>query len=328
MQSRVTLFRVGNALKRTLVAMGLAGIAVAAPWSTPALAQSTTTDASVSEARLQSSLVLTGIVAGDPAGGELTLRARNGVAYRVRPHSGVNLKEIFGGDQVRVFGNTRGQIIQGASVQVLRRGASDSATDYTGSKTRGTVSSMASANTASANVVQVRRNMTLTGTVASTLTNGRFLLRTTHDTVQVRTPGGRSYDIAGGDRVRVYGYRTNEEFQATNLRILRRARRTGNTSNSRDLPVAEMNPVGGAYSVLQVPAAARRVGENIQLSGRVTVNPAGDVFYIRDINGYSHRVHALSGEPANLQTGTRVRTYGDWRNGMMYAGSVRILGPR
>ena len=75
------------------------------------------------------SVAATGIVAGAPSATEFQLRTRAGV-YRVKFHSKVNIKEIHGGDQVRVFGHPLGRVFYDANVRLLNARASDSPDDY------------------------------------------------------------------------------------------------------------------------------------------------------------------------------------------------------
>ena len=71
----------------------------------------------------------TGIVVGAPSASEFQLRTAAGF-YRVKFHSKVNMKEIRGGDQVRVFGRPLGRVIYDANVRLLESKASDIADDY------------------------------------------------------------------------------------------------------------------------------------------------------------------------------------------------------
>ena len=75
----------------------------------------------------------TGIVVGAPRTTdnaiEFDLRTAAGL-YRVRPHSKTQMKEIRGGDKVRVFGRPLGKVIYGANVRLLQAKASDIADDY------------------------------------------------------------------------------------------------------------------------------------------------------------------------------------------------------
>ena len=75
-------------------------------------------------------VAVTGIVAGAPQGREFNLRATGGQIWRINIHSGANLKNVRGGDRVRVFGKPLGTKLFYCNVRVLRRGASDSPDDY------------------------------------------------------------------------------------------------------------------------------------------------------------------------------------------------------
>lgn len=75
------------------------------------------------------SISATGIVAGAPGDQDFQLRTAAGV-YRVKFHAKVNMKEIHGGDQVRVFGHPLGKVIYDANVRLLRAKASNSPDDY------------------------------------------------------------------------------------------------------------------------------------------------------------------------------------------------------
>ena len=74
-------------------------------------------------------VMATGIVVGAPSAKDFQLRTPAGF-YRVQFHSKVNMKEIRGGDQVRVFGRPLGRVIYDANVRLLRAKASDIADDY------------------------------------------------------------------------------------------------------------------------------------------------------------------------------------------------------
>lgn len=75
------------------------------------------------------SVAATGIVAGAPGATDFQLRTRAGI-YRVKFHAKVNMKEIHGGDQVRIFGHPLGKVFYDANVRLLRAKASDSPDDY------------------------------------------------------------------------------------------------------------------------------------------------------------------------------------------------------
>ena len=71
----------------------------------------------------------TGIVVGAPSAQDFQLRTAAGF-YRIKFHSKVNMKEIRGGDLVRVFGRPLGRVIYDANVRLLEAKASDIADDY------------------------------------------------------------------------------------------------------------------------------------------------------------------------------------------------------
>ena len=71
----------------------------------------------------------TGIVVGAPGATEFNLRTATGI-LRVRFHGKVNIKEIRGGDQVRVFGRPLGRVLYDSNVKLLRTKASDNPDDY------------------------------------------------------------------------------------------------------------------------------------------------------------------------------------------------------
>ncbi len=406
---RVITYSKRGAKMGALLAAGVTGaLLAAASGGAAALAQ----DGTAPAMRMTNSIVLTGTVAGDPAGGAMVVRARNGITYQVRPHGGVNVTRIRGGDRVRVFGNLRGQVLEGAGVRVLRRRYSSSPSDYGGSDPwrrsngrnmngasntgsmgtvrrrgpyltlTGTVTSNPSGDrftmrarngvtypvralwgepmsvsagdrvrvygawhagmlhASNVRILRQGRNPhnynahTLTGSVTNDLEGDRFVLRAGGTTYRVLAAWGEPDTLSEGDRVRAYGNCMNGMLHASNVRVLREGRvsRTdtggrSDTSARADVPVADANMANAPRSVLDVPAAARGEsgGGNISLTGNVTVNPDGNEFYIRDISGYSHRVRALWGEPANLRVGARVRLYGNWMNGMLYAANVRVL---
>jgi len=65
--------------------------------------------------------------------------------------------------------------------------------------------------------------------------------------------------------------------------------------------------------------------ENMTLVGTVTQNPVAGYFVIRARNGWTYRVDTRFFKPVGLDVGDRVRAYGDWKNGVLHAGNVRIL---
>lgn len=71
----------------------------------------------------------TGIVVGAPGATDFQLRTATGL-LRVRFHGKVNIKEIRGGDQVRVFGRPLGRVLYDSNVRLLRTKASSNPDDY------------------------------------------------------------------------------------------------------------------------------------------------------------------------------------------------------
>lgn len=65
--------------------------------------------------------------------------------------------------------------------------------------------------------------------------------------------------------------------------------------------------------------------ENITLVGTVIKNPVAGFFVIRTGNNWSYRVDTRFFKPVGLNVGDRVRAFGDWKNGALHAGNVRIL---
>jgi len=74
-------------------------------------------------------ITLTGIVAGAPSNGGFRMHA-NGATYRVRVLSRASLRNVRGGDRVRVTGIPTRTNLQRAQVRVLQHSASDSPDDY------------------------------------------------------------------------------------------------------------------------------------------------------------------------------------------------------
>ncbi len=72
---------------------------------------------------------LTGIVAGTPSNGQFRMHA-NGTTYRVRVLSRASLRNVRGGDRVRVTGIPTRTNLQRAQVRVLQHSASNSPDDY------------------------------------------------------------------------------------------------------------------------------------------------------------------------------------------------------
>ena len=74
-------------------------------------------------------ITATGIVVGAPRATDFDFRTAAGL-YRVKFHAKVNMKNIRGGDQVRVYGKPLGRVIYNANVRLLKAKASDIADDY------------------------------------------------------------------------------------------------------------------------------------------------------------------------------------------------------
>ena len=75
------------------------------------------------------SIRVIGIVAGAPQGQQLTMRA-NGQTYRVTALPYVSLKNVHGGDRVRVWGIPTRANLQRANVRVIAKSASNNPDDY------------------------------------------------------------------------------------------------------------------------------------------------------------------------------------------------------
>jgi len=75
------------------------------------------------------SIRVIGIVAGAPQGQQFTMRA-NGQTYRVTALPYVSLKNVRGGDRVRVWGIPTRANLQRANVRVIASAASDNPDDY------------------------------------------------------------------------------------------------------------------------------------------------------------------------------------------------------
>ena len=71
----------------------------------------------------------TGIVVRAPRATDFDLRT-SARTYRVRFHSKTQMKDVRGGDRVRVYGRPLGLVIYDANVRLLEKKASDNAEDY------------------------------------------------------------------------------------------------------------------------------------------------------------------------------------------------------
>jgi len=72
---------------------------------------------------------VTGLVAGSPSNGRFTMHA-NGATYRVTVLSRASLRNVRGGDRVRVTGIPTRTNLQRARVRVLQHSASSNPDDY------------------------------------------------------------------------------------------------------------------------------------------------------------------------------------------------------
>lgn len=140
-----------------------------------------------------------------------------------------------------------------------------------------------------------RARRILTGTVTSNPSGDHFTMRAGNGyTYAVRALTNEPSRLTAGDRVRVYGAWKDGMMHAGNVRVLRHGRNPDNYN---------------AHT----------------LSGVVTGNPDGDRFVLRADNGSTYRILAVWGEPEQLVVGKRVRTYGDWKDGLLLASNVRVL---
>ena len=113
MSSRFSFSLAGAALVTGTLVLGTFAVAQAKPKSNPG----------------SRPVAATGIVVGAPGATDFQLRTATGL-LRVRFHGKVNIKEIRGGDQVRVFGRPLGRVLYDSNVRLLRAKASNNPDDY------------------------------------------------------------------------------------------------------------------------------------------------------------------------------------------------------
>lgn len=83
-------------------------------------------------------VLITGLVAGSPTGSQFRMRAGN-QTYRVTVLPKVSLRNVRGGDRVRVWGIPTRLNLQRANVRVVQSSASDNPDDYAPAGTTGAV---------------------------------------------------------------------------------------------------------------------------------------------------------------------------------------------
>ncbi|MBW3636151.1 MAG: hypothetical protein KY445_06745, partial [Armatimonadetes bacterium] len=143
-----------------------------------------------------------------------------------------------------------------------------------------------------------KENMTLIGTVTQNPVAGYFVIRAGNGwTYRVDTRFFKPVGLNVGDRVRAYGDWKNGVLHAGNVRILRHG---------------------------DPDAVVSQIRTNRSMMGTVVANHAGDEFVVRARNGWTYPVRAIYGEPATLSVGDRVRVYGAWTDGMLYANNIRF----
>ena len=109
-------------------------------------------------------VLLTGLVAGTPTGKQFIMRA-NGQTYRVMVLPKVSLRNVRGGDRVRVWGIPTRLTLQRANVRVVESSASDNPDDYAPAGTTG-------AATPGAGVRPGTSNTTTGNGTTGTMSNG------------------------------------------------------------------------------------------------------------------------------------------------------------
>lgn len=143
-----------------------------------------------------------------------------------------------------------------------------------------------------------KENMTLVGTVTQNPVAGTFVIRAGNGwTYRVDTRFFKPVGLNVGDRVRAYGDWKNGALHAGNVRILRQ---------------------GSPDDVVS------RIRANRSMMGTVVANSVGNEFVVRARNGWTYPVRAIYGEPKTLSIGDRVRVFGAWTDGMLYANNIRF----
>ncbi len=257
-------------------------------------------DAVVSPIRANRSMM--GTVVANHAGDEFVVRARNGWTYPVRAIYG-EPTTLSAGDRVRVYGAWTDGMLYANNIRF----------DYDDAIKKVRVTNLGDSDVAVAVrdvavgeeliVPQITRD----GTVIANPVGPFFTLRDAGGTTyRVRSLYGWIPELNVGDRVRVFGKLSQGVLEASNVRI-------ANNSDSNANGISNTN---------------RSPRDKRTLTGTVTTNPSGDRFTMRGTNGNTYAVRALSGEPAGLTAGDRVRVYGAWQGGLIAASNVRMLRQR
>jgi hypothetical protein len=174
-----------------------------------------------------------GTVTQDLAGNDFTLRASDGLTYRVRVLRGESAT-LSVGDRVRVFGNLRGAIIDAVNVRIAYQAEDLDPDPY--DENRYDYST------------RDREKWTLTGTVLSNPSGDRFTMRARNGyTYAVRAKWGEPSSLTAGDRVRVYGAWRDGLMQASNVRLLREGENPKNWATHTWVGVVTENPEGDRF---------------------------------------------------------------------------------
>lgn len=145
----------------------------------------------------------------------------------------------------------------------------------------------------------VKQNITLRGVVEGYPDPREFVLRHGNGwTYLIHPLSSPPLSLSPGDHVRAYGDWVDGRLQAINVRIVR-----------------EANP-----RLRQQVVNRYRI-----ITGVITKNNIGNEFVVLGRNGWTFPVIAVWGEPSTLSISDRVRAYGEWRRGRLYATNVRLL---
>jgi len=240
-----------------------------------------------------------GAVTKNSPGNEFVVRARNGWTFPVRATGG-EPANLSLGDRVRAYGNWREGALHAGNIRIV----------YDGSIVTGDSGyRRASLQVSNQRGNQSTSGRTITGSVFADLPGNEFTVRGAAGyTYRVRAMAGEPTTLNSGDHVRAFGTWHSGVLHASNVRI---AYQSG---------VTDSTPANNVAYDYYTPNGSRRM-----LTGTVTSNPDGERFTMRAGNGYTYAVLALTNEPPGLSTGDRVRVYGEWTDGQILAGNVRVL---
>lgn len=252
----------------------------------------------VSQIRANRSMM--GTVVSNRIGDEFVVRARNGWTYPVRAIYG-EPKTLSIGDRVRVYGAWTDGMLYANNIRF----------DYDDAVKTVRVTYLADRDVTDVAIGEelIVPQITRAGTVIANPVGPFFTLREANGTTyRVRSLYGWIPELNVGDRVRVWGKLSQGVLEASNVRIAYQA------------DASDSNASANLVYDYDTPYRDKRT-----LTGTVTTNPSGNRFTMRGSNGNTYAVRALSGEPAGITAGDRVRVYGAWRNGMIAASNVRML---